>query len=148
MPFIMWKNIAEQGRPQMTVRRMRSACWITKTTQHTHTHTHTHTPHRICDTYCSPTAKMAAWTRLSIMLHVHCLSVFLHLQPPIICFPAAKMMFHSGTVWTKQKAKWGEVPEHRYRHQTLLDTVEQYFNIQGPSQNAQKLCEVHTNCEQ
>jgi hypothetical protein len=26
----MWKNIAERGRPQMTVWRMRIACWIPK----------------------------------------------------------------------------------------------------------------------
>ena len=35
----MWKNIVERGRPQVTVWRMRIACWITKAT-HTHTHTH------------------------------------------------------------------------------------------------------------
>ena len=29
---IMWKNIVEPGRPQMTVWRMHSTCWITKTT--------------------------------------------------------------------------------------------------------------------
>jgi hypothetical protein len=29
---IMWKNIVERGRPQMTIRRMRIACWITKAT--------------------------------------------------------------------------------------------------------------------
>jgi hypothetical protein len=29
---IMWKNIAQRGRPQMTTRRMRIACWITKAT--------------------------------------------------------------------------------------------------------------------
>ena len=26
----MWKNIVERGRPQMTIRRMRIACWIPK----------------------------------------------------------------------------------------------------------------------
>ena len=41
---IMWKNIVQPGRPQMTIWRMRIACWISKTT---HTHTHTHT---ICNT--------------------------------------------------------------------------------------------------
>ena len=43
---IMWKNVVQQGRPQMTVWRMRFACWMTKaadTHKHTHTHTHTHT---------------------------------------------------------------------------------------------------------
>ena len=29
---IMWKNIVERGRPQMTIWRMRIACWITKAT--------------------------------------------------------------------------------------------------------------------
>ena len=27
---VMWKNIAERGRPQMTIWRMRIACWIPK----------------------------------------------------------------------------------------------------------------------
>jgi hypothetical protein len=29
---IIWKNIIEPGRPQMTIWRMRIACWITKAT--------------------------------------------------------------------------------------------------------------------
>jgi len=29
---IMWKNMAERGRPQMTVWRMRITCWIIKAT--------------------------------------------------------------------------------------------------------------------
>jgi hypothetical protein len=33
---IMWKNVAERGRPQMTTWRMRIACWMTKATD-THT---------------------------------------------------------------------------------------------------------------
>ena len=28
----MWKNIAEPGRPQMTILCMRFACWVTKAT--------------------------------------------------------------------------------------------------------------------
>ena len=28
----MWKSIAEQDKPQMTIRSMRIACWIHKTT--------------------------------------------------------------------------------------------------------------------
>jgi len=32
---IMWKNSVERGRPQLTKRRMRIACWITKATIHT-----------------------------------------------------------------------------------------------------------------
>jgi hypothetical protein len=33
---IMWKNIVERGRPQMTVLRMRIECWIPEATN-THT---------------------------------------------------------------------------------------------------------------
>jgi hypothetical protein len=29
---IMWKNTVERGRPQMTIWRMRIACWIPKAT--------------------------------------------------------------------------------------------------------------------
>ena len=39
---IRWKDIVELERPQLTLWRMRIACWITEAT-HTHTHTHTHT---------------------------------------------------------------------------------------------------------
>jgi hypothetical protein len=28
----MWKNIVESGRPQMTIRHVRIACWIPKAT--------------------------------------------------------------------------------------------------------------------
>jgi hypothetical protein len=28
----MWKNVVEQGRPQMTIWRMRIACWMPKAT--------------------------------------------------------------------------------------------------------------------
>jgi len=28
----MWKNIAEWGRPQMTIWRIRIVCWVTKAT--------------------------------------------------------------------------------------------------------------------
>jgi hypothetical protein len=44
---VMWKDIVERGRPQMTIGHMHIACWITKATR-THTHTHTLT---ICNTY-------------------------------------------------------------------------------------------------
>ena len=29
---IVWKNTVQPGRPQMTIRRMRFACWVTKAT--------------------------------------------------------------------------------------------------------------------
>jgi len=37
--IIMWKDVLQSYRPQMTIRHMRIAYWITKAT-HTHTHTH------------------------------------------------------------------------------------------------------------
>ena len=46
---IRWKNVVERGRPQVTLWRMRIACWMTKATPHTHTHTHTL---RTRNTYC------------------------------------------------------------------------------------------------
>jgi len=30
--WVMWKNMADAGRSQMAIRRMRIACWITKAT--------------------------------------------------------------------------------------------------------------------
>jgi len=39
---IRWKDIVDLERPQLTIWRMRIACWIIEAT-HTHTHTHTRT---------------------------------------------------------------------------------------------------------
>jgi len=50
----MWKNFVQQGRPQMTIWRMRIACWMTKATARTHTHTHTHTHTRCVKLIASP----------------------------------------------------------------------------------------------
>ena len=33
---LMWKNIVEPGRPQITIWRISTACWVTKATK-THT---------------------------------------------------------------------------------------------------------------
>ena len=66
---IMWKNISEPGRPQMTIWHLRIACWITKARN---------TPiicyYIICNTYCFSTATVVALTRLIVMLYAHCLS--------------------------------------------------------------------------
>ena len=51
---------------------MRGACWITNAT-------HTHT---ICNAYCFSTATNVARTRLSVTLHVHCLSCSCFLTTP------------------------------------------------------------------
>ena len=59
---IMLKNTEQPGRPNLTIWRIRIACWIT-TAKHTHTHTHTLT---ICNTYCFFTATMFASTRLIV----------------------------------------------------------------------------------
>jgi len=75
---IMWKNIVEPERPQITKWHMRTVCWIPKST---HTHTHTHTL-RICNTYRFHTAKITAPTRLNVPLYVHCLSCYNTSQYP------------------------------------------------------------------
>ena len=48
---IMWKNVVEPGRQQVTIWLMRSACWIPKVTKHTL---------RMCNTYCFSTVLMVA----------------------------------------------------------------------------------------
>jgi len=85
---IMWKNMLEPDRSQMTIWRMRITCWIPKSTRararahtHTHTHTQTHTHSlKICNTYCFSMAITFSRTRLSGMLIriVHCLSRLRH----------------------------------------------------------------------
>jgi len=55
------KNIVERGRPQMTIWRMRTACWIPKATYTL----------RLCSTHCFSTAKMVTRTRLNVTLCVH-----------------------------------------------------------------------------
>ena len=59
---IMWKNVVEWGRPQMTVWHMHIACWIPRAT----------TTPRLFSTYCFRTAAMVARTHLSV--YIHCLS--------------------------------------------------------------------------
>jgi len=57
---IMWKNIVQPGRPQITVWRMRIACWIPVTAD----------TFRIFNTYCVSTATMIARSCLSIVSYV------------------------------------------------------------------------------
>jgi hypothetical protein len=61
---ITWKNVVEQGRPQMTIWRLRIACWITKAKSTL----------IIFYTYCFSMAIVDTRTRLIITLYVHCLS--------------------------------------------------------------------------
>ena len=58
---IMWKNVVERGRPQMTIWRMFIACWIPKATN----------KHRLFNTHCFSTATVAARTRLNFTLYLH-----------------------------------------------------------------------------
>ena len=62
----MWKNFVERGRPQMTIWRMRIACWIPNGYKCTY---------RLCNTHCSSTATVVERTRLNITLRT--LPVFL-----------------------------------------------------------------------
>jgi len=61
----MWKSIIDPDRPQMTIRRMRTACYITKSTN---------TQTTLYTTHCFSTATMVARTRLIVMLYVQYLS--------------------------------------------------------------------------
>ena len=61
----MWKNtVNPDDRPQMTIWRIRIACWILKLTKIL----------RIWNSYCFYTATGVARTRLNVTLYVHCLS--------------------------------------------------------------------------
>ena len=72
---IMWKNIVEPDKPQMTVWRMIITSWITKATN-------THVGFVIIIAFF--TATMVAWTYLNVTLYVHCLS-FLEQQCDSSC---------------------------------------------------------------
>ena len=58
---IMWKNIVEPNRPQMTSLRMRIACWIPKATN-------THSEYVIIINFS--TATIVARTQLGVALYV------------------------------------------------------------------------------
>ena len=68
---ILWKNIAEPDRRQMTIWRMRVFMLDTSGYKHVI---------RICSTYCFSPTTMVAPTRLDVTLYVHWLSL---LQPDV-----------------------------------------------------------------
>jgi hypothetical protein len=68
----MTKTILERGRPQVTIRRKRIACWIPMAT-------HTHTL-RLRNTHCFFTPSMAARTLLAVTLYAHCLTCYLSIK--------------------------------------------------------------------
>jgi len=55
---IMWTNIVERDRPQMTMWCMRISCWVTKALS-------------ISNTYCLSTAIMVAGMKLDVTLYVY-----------------------------------------------------------------------------
>jgi len=58
----MWKNFVQLGRPQLTIWRMRIACWTPKTTNTFSEHV----------THFFSTATMVAWTHLNVARYAHC----------------------------------------------------------------------------
>jgi hypothetical protein len=75
--YIMWKNMAEPDRSQVTKWRTRFAFGITKD-KHTHTHTHTHTyTLRICNIYSFPRRQWLGERVSFIHYYLHCLSYYL-----------------------------------------------------------------------
>jgi len=54
---IMWKYIVEPGRPQMTIRHTRVACWVPKPTNRL----------RMCSMYCYFTTNIGGRTHLTVM---------------------------------------------------------------------------------
>jgi len=61
----VWENTVETDRPQVTVWRLRIACWLSKATN-------TDSEHVL--TWFSTTT-MVAITRLNVTLYAHCLSL-------------------------------------------------------------------------
>jgi len=61
---IMWKNIVQPNRQQMTTWRMRIACWIPKATKTL----------GLCNIYCFSTATVIAWTWPNVTLYLQCLA--------------------------------------------------------------------------
>jgi hypothetical protein len=60
-----WNNFVEQGRPQMAIWPMHTACWMPKATN---------THKQVFNTQCFSTETMVAVTRLNVKLFVHFLS--------------------------------------------------------------------------
>jgi hypothetical protein len=59
--YILWENIAEPTRPQMTIRILRIACWMPD---------YYKDALGICNTYCFSIASIVARTRLNVTLNV------------------------------------------------------------------------------
>jgi len=76
---IMWKNLVQPDRPQMTMRHMRTACWIPKATN-------THTQYVLL--YCFSTATMVARTSMLRYLYVYILCLVSSYNSHFSCSPS------------------------------------------------------------
>jgi hypothetical protein len=91
----MWKNVVERCRPQMTILRIRIACWIT-TARHTLT---------VYNTYCFSTATVVYRTRRNVTLNVHYCYLNRKLNCGFTCFKTNSILSRCklpSILWNKQ----------------------------------------------
>ena len=93
------KNTVVPDSPQMTIWRMRIACWITKVTS-------THSEYVII--FAFATATVVARTRLNVPLYVHCLS----------CESFAVVNLRSPFFWDVAQRHWGDWATAHWRDAT------------------------------
>jgi hypothetical protein len=87
---IIWKNVVD--RPQMAIRRMRLACWISGNTD-------THSTYEILIPF--PLQQWLHERAIMLCLYIQCLSFFLNNQPdaPIIqIYSVIKLMFRASSL--------------------------------------------------
>jgi len=103
----MWENIVGSDRPQMTIWRMRTACWITKVTKHTLT---------VCNAYCFSTVKIVARKDLNVTLYENTLLCVLVVK----CWK--RILFHRSN------------PVYPYVFTpNNLSTIQEYYNATKPA---------------
>ena len=127
---IMWKNIVEPDRPQMT---WYGACVLHVGYLRLHARTHTHT---ICNTDCSPTTTTDARTRPNVTLYVHCLSC-LTLIPSTVYFkdfffsmnPDASAAFVNCRFRPGESEVWSPATETDSSH---IQNLQARFGFQPP----------------
>ena len=89
---IMWKNIVEPGRPQMTTWRMRIACWISKATS-------THSEYVIL--FAFP-LQQSLHERASMLRYKYIACLVRFFYSPLLCPPAAV----GPTQWVPDVGVW------------------------------------------
>ena len=90
----------------------------------THAHACTHRP--ICNTYCFSTTTMVPWTRLKVMLYVHCLSCYF------------LRIWTGNLLWsnTLAKASWHRAKALQFRIYSDLLVEESFVGKIWPRGNA------------